>query len=231
MTTLCCMAMRAPRQIHCGSSSDAGSTVPFCAPRVVGRIVENILELFGADAAFDLPRHTHNQCVVGYLASLGYDRTGADQATLADPGTIEHDRPDADHRARPNCATMQHSPMTDGAIFIDGQSKSGIGVQNTQILDVGAGTDADWFVVAAQHRAEPDAGPRGETYFADDRRVGRDPGIRRFEFRGGAVQANQHDAALAYGSHSSGLICRSLPSSLPRQASMRLARAPRTHAF
>src|SRR5262245_27351753 len=207
MTTSCGMrsANSAPRQIHCGSSSDASGPVSLCAPCIVGSIVENKLELFSADAALDLPRHTHNQRVVWYFASLGDDRPGADQATLADLGTVEHDRPDADHRARPNCATMQHSPMTDGAIFIDGQRKSGIGVQNTEILDVAAGTDADSLVVAAQHRAEPNAGPIGEAYFADEGGVGRDPDIRRFVVRCGTVQANQHDAAIAiaFGSGSS----------------------------
>ena len=51
--------------------------------------------------------------------------------------------------------------------FSDAQRKPGIGVNRTVVLHIGIVADIDELVVAAQHRAEPDARVRAESNVAD----------------------------------------------------------------
>src|SRR5262249_50821566 len=58
----------------------------------------------------------------------------------------------------------------DGAVLSDRERKAGIGVTDAVVLDVGALAELDPFIVAAQHRTEPDAGAALQAYLADDSR-------------------------------------------------------------
>ena len=61
--------------------------------------------------------------------------------------------------------------MADDAIRPDRHREAGIGVQRRVVLDLRALAELDPLVVAAQHRAEPDAGVELEPHLADQRRV------------------------------------------------------------
>ncbi len=78
--------------------------------------------------------------------------------------TIE---PDADQRAVFNRAAVQDDVVADGAVLADGQGKALVGVARAVVLHIGALTDLDPFVVAAQHRAEPDTRLLQQTDLAD----------------------------------------------------------------
>src|SRR5690606_7642174 len=62
--------------------------------------------------------------------------------------------------------------------------KAQVVVDHHAFLDVGAGTEHDRLVVAAQHGAEPDTDILADMDIADDRRVGCDPvAVRSGELR------------------------------------------------
>src|SRR6516165_7311028 len=56
-----------------------------------------------------------------------------------------------------------------------GAGKTGIGMQGGIVLDLRPLAELDPFIVAAQHRAEPDAGVNFEPDFPDQRGSRRDP--------------------------------------------------------
>ncbi|MNT43221.1 hypothetical protein D3C72_1796800 [compost metagenome] len=70
---------------------------------------------------------------------------------------------------------MQHGVVTDGHPCAQGQRRAHVGVHHRTVLNIAVLADVDQFVVAAQHRAEPDTGPRLQAYFTDQRGSGRRP--------------------------------------------------------
>ncbi len=70
---------------------------------------------------------------------------------------------------------MQHHHVADCAIRSDGEGKSWIGVKYASILDVRSLTDGDQLIIAAQHRAEPNAGFAFEPDATEHNGVRRDP--------------------------------------------------------
>ena len=83
---------------------------------------------------------------------------------------VEDGRPHADQRIVADRAAMQHGLVADGAVCADGQRRAHVGVQHAAILHVGVLAHRDQFIVAAQHRAEPDAGISRQPHLADDAR-------------------------------------------------------------
>ena len=77
---------------------------------------------------------------------------------VADPGAVEQIAPMPIRLFVADRAAVQHDVVADHAIGADGQRKAGIGVQRGIVLDLRALAELDPLVVAAQHRAEPDAG-------------------------------------------------------------------------
>ena len=77
------------------------------------------------------------------------------------------------------------------------QRKSHIGMQDAAILHIAALADMDQLIIAAQHRAEPDAGLAVDPHLADQHGVGRDPtlAIGRQD-RGDAVEFIDRQSAL-----------------------------------
>src|SRR5262245_14635792 len=120
-------------------------------------------------------RCADDQRVVGKLLAFGDERAGADQAVLPDPGTVEQDRPHADQAVIADRAPVQHDVVADDAIGADHQGKAGIGVQRGIVLHLAALADLDPFVVAAQDRAEPNAGEGLEPHASDHRCILGDP--------------------------------------------------------
>jgi len=62
--------------------------------------------------------------------------------------------------------------MADGAVAADGERNARVGVQDRPVLDVGARTDGDELVIAADNRVEPYACLRLQYNCADYRGVG-----------------------------------------------------------
>src|SRR5262249_23573873 len=127
------------------------------------------------EAAHHARGRAHDQRVVGKFLALGDERAGADQAVAADAGAVEHDRTHADQAVGRNGAAVQHDVVADDAVIADRQREAGIGVQRRIVLDLRALAELDPLVVAAQHRAEPDAGIALEAHAADHARALRDP--------------------------------------------------------
>ncbi|MNL70457.1 hypothetical protein D3C87_1954630 [compost metagenome] len=65
--------------------------------------------------------------------------------------------------------------VADGAHFADRGGKTEIAVNHHAVLNIGAATDADWIIIAAQRRAEPDADILGKYHRANDIRIGCNP--------------------------------------------------------
>ena len=65
---------------------------------------------------------------------------------------------------------MKNDVVANDAVAADGQRKSRVGVQRRVVLDLRALAELDPFVVAAQDRAEPDAGFGLEPHAADQHR-------------------------------------------------------------
>src|SRR6516165_10341988 len=70
---------------------------------------------------------------------------------------------------------MQDDVVADGAVLPDRDGKAGIGVERAVILDLGALAEFDPFSIAAQDRAEPDAGIELEPNAAEHARALGDP--------------------------------------------------------
>src|SRR5450830_1803753 len=114
-----------------------------------------------------------DQRIVRKRLSFGDDSTGADQTIFSDLGAIEYDRTHADQTVIADDTAVQDDVVADHTIAADDERKSRIGVQRGIILDLRALAELDPFVVAAQHRAEPDARLRLQPHAADQRgRVG-----------------------------------------------------------
>src|SRR5262249_17017981 len=102
--------------------------------------------------------------------ALGDDGPGTDNAVAADPRAVHHDRAHTDERAILQRAAVQNDVMADGAVLADNKRKAEIGGTGRTILNIGALADLDPFIVAAQHRAEPDAGAGLQAYATDHAR-------------------------------------------------------------
>src|ERR1700737_4228152 len=72
-------------------------------------------DLRGIERADNTRRRADDQRVLGKLLAYGNHRTGADDATAADPGAVHDDRAHADQRAALDGASMQNDVVPDGA--------------------------------------------------------------------------------------------------------------------
>src|ERR1700712_5261914 len=87
---------------------------------------------------------------------------------------------------------VHNDAVADGDPAPDGHGLSRIGVNDAMILHIRVRPDCDPLVIAAQHRAEPDARTLQQSYLSDNHRVGRDPAIIR-DFGFGTIQGvNRH---------------------------------------
>ncbi len=100
----------------------------------------------------------------------------------ADANAIEQDRAHADQAAFAHCGGMNDDAMADGDALADFHRLAGIGMDDALVLHIGIFADGDPVIVAAQHRAEPDAGAFLHPHAADQHRIGRDEAIG-IEFR------------------------------------------------
>jgi hypothetical protein len=89
--------------------------------------------------------------------AFGYQCTGADETARANASSIKYGRAHSDERSVADLAPVQDSMMTNSHIFPNYHWEAGIGVKHGAFLHVASRTDLDWFVVATQYRAEPDA--------------------------------------------------------------------------
>ncbi|EVT82979.1 hypothetical protein Z046_31235 [Pseudomonas aeruginosa VRFPA09] len=138
------------------------------------------------------------QRAVGNLLALGNQRVGADDAVLADLRPIEDHRVDPYQAVVAHAATMQHGVVADGDALAEGQRIAHVGVHHRAVLDVAVLADMDQLVVAAQHRAKPDAGAGIQANLADHRCAGRDPAVG-MGFDAGIAQAVFHRDLLMAG--------------------------------
>src|ERR1700730_5829826 len=105
--------------------------------------------------------------MLGIFLALGDDGYRADDAAAADLRTVHHDRTHPDQRAVLERATVQDDVVTDRAVLSDHKRKDAVGVAGGIVLHIGPFADPDPLIVAAQHRAEPDAGRVLEAHLAD----------------------------------------------------------------
>src|SRR5262249_13388663 len=132
-------------------------------------------DLVGGERADDLRRYAHDQRPLGYVAPLGHQRPGSDDAVVADTRTIEDDGSHADEGVVADSTAMHDGAMSDGAAAADRDWAAGVGVDDRQLLQIALRADDDRLAVAAQDRAEPNANVLAELDFADQARRGRNP--------------------------------------------------------
>ena len=125
-------------------------------------------DLFGRQLAGTLAGGAEDEGAVGDLLALGDQRAGADEAVVADLRAVKDGGAHADQRAVADGAAVEDGAVADGAAGTDRQRRAGIGMEHAEVLDVGAGAEADALVVAADHHAEPDADLFAQFDIADD---------------------------------------------------------------
>ena len=85
----------------------------------------------------------------------------------AKAASLEHGRAHADQRALLDHASLELSRVTDARVLLD-QGRQALGAVNDHVvLDVGALAHLDGRLIAAQHRAKPDAGAGRDLHVAD----------------------------------------------------------------
>src|SRR5262249_25084366 len=89
---------------------------------------------------------------------------------ITDFGAVEHNCAHADQRVLPDRTAMKNGIVAYGAPRTDRQRKAGIGVERAVVLDVGALSDFNPFVIAAEDCAEPDAHPDPYPHSSDNYR-------------------------------------------------------------
>ena len=93
---------------------------------------------------------------------------GPDDGVAPDVGPAEDGGLDADEAFVLDGAGMDHGHVANGDIGADDQGEPSVDVQDTAILDVGAGTDVDGGQVSADDGVVPDAGVIGDAHVADE---------------------------------------------------------------
>eukprot|EP00913_Durusdinium_trenchii_P008294 g7791.t1 len=141
-------------------------------------------------ASDGLGGRSDNQGIVRELFAFGHQRIGTDKAVPADPCTVQDGGTHADERIVTDDAAVDDRVVTDRAIAADPCREARIRMDHDTFLDVGAGANRNRFVVATQHRTEPDADILAQFHLADDVCVRRHPvavlpGQRRPEFSEG----------------------------------------------
>src|SRR5579883_2567702 len=122
---------------------------------------------FGAKIAHRARRRAQDHLARAEYLVFRHQRAGPHQGARPDTGAVEQDRAHADQGAIADKRGMQNDAMADGDALADRHRLSGIGMNDAVILDIGARADGDPFIVAAQHRAEPDAGAGHQTDLSD----------------------------------------------------------------
>ena len=134
------------------------------------------LDLLGRQRAHHLGRRAEDQRAVGELLAFGDQRAGADQAVRPIRAPLSTTAWMPISEPSPTRAAVQHHLVADRHVVAQRQREAGVGVQHAAVLHVAARADRDPVVVAAQHRAVPDAGVFAERHAADHRRAVGDPG-------------------------------------------------------
>lgn len=125
---------------------------------------------------------------------LYFGRSARGEHAIGDLRAFADHTPRGDERAFANGCSAQHNSVTayerfafDAAIFHDGAVADGdlilhdrlsvlTHMKNAVVLNGGASADADWPIVAAQHRSEPNARFRANLDVADEHGRRRDKG-------------------------------------------------------
>src|SRR5215831_2262840 len=136
----------------------------------VGALCDQLRRLL-VDRPQNARRRADDKRTVGEALTLGDQGAGADQTVAADPGAVEHDRAHADQAVIGDRAAVQNDVVADHAVVADDKRETRIGVQRRVVLDLRTFADLDPLVVAAQHRAEPDAGVDLEPHAPDHARA------------------------------------------------------------
>src|SRR5262249_36504377 len=94
-----------------------------------------------------------------------------------------------------------HRPMADRAAAADRQREARIGVHYSVLLDIAVSAELDQFVVAADHRAEPDTCGAAEAHPTDQHGIRRNPvGRGVIELRLDPIERiDRHEASLVPG--------------------------------
>jgi hypothetical protein len=90
----------------------------------------------------------------------GDDRVGADARAVHDGGV------DADQAAVADLAAVQRDVVGDRAILADHRGRVGAHMHHDEVLQVGAGPDADLGHFTAHHHVGPDRGVGGDVDLA-----------------------------------------------------------------
>src|SRR5665811_1962541 len=91
------------------------------------------------------------------------------------PGAVEQNGAHADQAVITDTGAVDDHAVTDGDAASDGHGLSRIGVNDAMILHIRVRPDCDPVIVAAQHRAEPDACTLHHANFPDQHRIGCNP--------------------------------------------------------
>ena len=94
---------------------------------------------------------TENERTVRYFLPFGNQRVCADEAVSSDFGAIENDCLDADQRAVPDGAAVNHGHVADADIFSNGHRETRVPMYHATVLQLRVLADGDDIVVATHN--------------------------------------------------------------------------------
>jgi hypothetical protein len=143
----------------------------------------------------------------GYSPAWREQGAGGEHGPAFDLAAVHDDGAEADESAVVEDATMDHRHMADQNVLADDRRQAlasrprRIDVDDSAVLKVGAGADADPVDVAAKHAIVPDARLRADLDVADQPGAGRDEGggidQRRVAAERNETRAGDHDGRSA----------------------------------
>lgn len=137
---------------------------------MAGRIGQEVFLGFG-NGTFDGAWASHPQLARWYLLVGRDQRACGDYGTFADRGSVQNDRPDADHRAVADHASVEDRRVPDHDFPSDRHRADILRCMDDRtVLHIGAVADEDRHVITSYDGREPDAGARSDMDVADHRR-------------------------------------------------------------
>ena len=162
----------------------------------LGVVVDGMLVGVGEGAA-EFAGVAHEEAAGGDVGAFGDESAGGNDGAGADSCAVEDDRAHADEAAGFDGAAVEDDAVANGDVVAeDERVRVAHNVEDTAVLDIGAGADADVMDVAADDGAGPDAGVGGDGDVADDDGLRIDVGGIGDAWRAALIRADQIDSPL-----------------------------------